>query len=621
MVGDPSQHSQRAFKPKKQLCLKKPSASNGKKVQSQREPNRKVRIDTVSLPVNKVVKSERQYSVVKHEKECRPLKIDKSQTSSNNQVRKEKIVIDLISDDESEISKLDPQNVNIQVQEQSITSNETHNDFKQSIPAFSVPIVQNSCNSTLNALSDIGKINHKAQQEPVLGQDCLLQNDLTDFMSDEWQNGWFLDNTRANDQNAQDFNVRQECDFDDSGIQINKSPNAFRFHDGSTSIEAETPITIDSPDEVNNLITPKDTEKVVTQVMSVEKEHDIVVDNTNDDQDHPLQANMVMQSSEQVASTINFWQMLFQSNQSNAENANNSIQSARTHIYIPEMPIDPISEKQLGKRKADKALGITTLPCVQSIQNATVASTTISYDDENDLFAGIPHLPTELPTTCHRCRNKDHELKMKCRMHEGPKPCGLYFCKICCLELGDEEFQPYLEMYCCARCDRRCDCNHCKEKRRKTSKKSSKNRYTANKKPRRTGHGFKTVTQAYRDSVASFTARKKLPDMVVNSGSSLLSSVEDFEEETKERESEKGAEKPVSGSREAFVDNMAQYEYGFNSSWGKTANRRHLSDNSSECIRRYNESSESEDGRATPASSVASLRVSMDPGSPWHNQS
>ncbi|MCO5565532.1 hypothetical protein L7F22_019206 [Adiantum nelumboides] len=580
--GDKSQSSQRSIKSRRHLSLKKPATPSQKKGEWQRKlhyPKTEERSDFQS----KFFKRET--------KDVLPRNAKMNET-----------VIDLCSDDED--VKTNSELVltsRAGDSEQKKASGQVSGSSKQGHPQASTEnVMQSTRKSDFN--SSTIAASPTENEEPAFTHDPMLQKAID---IENWQLGMIQDDEYVETLIPEDTNAMQQLENNESGMQENSSSIPTHFHGTSTSFEAESPNTTHSPAMSKPSSHVQGMSEVnVFATSSPVNSHPAIAN----EQDHPpqtqQQANENTPLPNQNDALANALWLLQLSQFLNKGNS-----TASSHLYIPEMTVEPMSEKQLGKRKATDGSRAQRLPILSNSLKHANQPTVTNEDSDEDPFAGVPHDPTKFPTTCHRCEIIDCELKMRCRMNMGSKICGLYFCKECCLEMGGEGFHPWIEIYCCPRCDQICDCAKCRRSRKKPSKSSSRKPSSSKFSSRKSGQGFKSVTQAYRDSVSKATARKRLPNLLMNISSSPPKSNEDVE-------STRDSEQSSAGSpwrwqpRNELADNFARYQNA--STWGRTTNQRHLSDSSSEGIRRYNESSQSEDGRATPASSsVASLHVDI----------
>lgn len=560
--------------------------------------------------------------------QLRPIKTETSTIPLK--IKKEAVVIDLCSDDETE--KEEEDGTKAKAAQRGDTS--SVNQEKEKKPDFDPPrqniVPTDSMNAPQKALDEDTVSQNTVDattvhEETAFGHEFLCQTGLENFPIEDWQNGVMQNEDHHDNIGTDDQNTVPEHNDIDLDMQVDSSPAPFRFHESSNSLEAETPNTMHSLRMVESSHQAKVTAQLNAGSISSGADPFLPAPAPNQDDEASRlqeQANLTMQFPEQNNAFANIFQRLLQLGQQNLANLDSNNGAMKEYLYIADMPVDPVSEKQLGKRKATDVPRASRRSTVLSTPSLPLVPASKNDDDEENPFAGVPHDPTELPTTCHRCEKRDHEIKMRCRMHERGIVCGRYFCEACCRHFGDEEFQPYIEMYCCARCDRRCDCKRCRDSRRKSSTRQSSRNLNA----RRHGQGIKTITSAYRDSVHSALSRKRLPQMQplsLNSSSQADSEGDNDDQADSTLASDMGQSQVGSpwreGARNALADNFALFQrlngdQNYSSAWSKTANRRHLSEGSDEGIRRFNESSESEDGRATPASSsVASLHGSVPP--------
>ncbi|PWN48430.1 hypothetical protein IE53DRAFT_412339 [Violaceomyces palustris] len=70
----------------------------------------------------------------------------------------------------------------------------------------------------------------------------------------------------------------------------------------------------------------------------------------------------------------------------------------------------------------------------------------------------------EYGTTCHQCRRKTPDPKMRCRNHEGEHVCPLFFCKRCIEIRYGMDFDPDSRTFKCPRCEGYCNCSICLRK-------------------------------------------------------------------------------------------------------------------------------------------------------------
>lgn len=584
--GDKTQSSQRSIISRRHLSLKKPATLSQKKEDWQR----KLRYPKTEEPSNS------QSKFFKRETKDAPPRDTTMKVT----------VIDLCSDDEDV-------KTNNELVLPSKSGDGEQKKASGQISGFSKQgnthenVMQSTRNRDLN--SSTIAASPTENEEPAFTHDPMLQKAID---IENWQLGMIQDDEQAENLITEGTNAMQQYEVNQLGIQEESSSIPTHFRGTSTTFEAESPNTTHSAamskpssyvqgiSEINVLATS-----------SPVNSHPAMTNEHNHPPQTQQQSNEVAPFPNQNDALANALWLLQLS-----QFLNKGTSTASSHLYIPEMTVEPISEKQLGKRKSTETSRAQRLPnSFNSLKLANLPNST-NEDSDEDPFAGVPHDPTEFPTTCHRCEIVDCELKMRCRMNKGSKICGLYFCRECCLEMGGEGFHPWIEVYCCPRCDQICDCAKCRRSRRKPSKSSSRKGLSSRLRSRKSGQGFKNVTQDYRDLVFNATARKRLPESLMNISSSPPRSNEEVYDNQTDVESTRDSEQSSAGSpwrrqpRNELADNIARYQN--TSTWGKTANQRHLSDSSSEGIRRYNESSESEDGRATPASSsVASLHVGM----------
>ncbi|UZJ54427.1 hypothetical protein CBS101457_003747 [Exobasidium rhododendri] len=67
-------------------------------------------------------------------------------------------------------------------------------------------------------------------------------------------------------------------------------------------------------------------------------------------------------------------------------------------------------------------------------------------------------------TTCHQCRRKTDDEKMRCRFHENGKVCPLYWCKRCLGVRYAIEWDAESRTFQCPRCSAYCNCSICLRK-------------------------------------------------------------------------------------------------------------------------------------------------------------